>query len=83
MAQKIVFGYWYVRGVGQIGRLLLAYTGADWEDVKYNTKPEWFQKAKGEVPLDFPNLPYLIDGDFNLTETTAIAYYIIGRSDKK
>ena len=28
------------------------------------------------MDLDFPNLPYLIDGDFKLTETIAIQMYI-------
>jgi glutathione S-transferase len=32
--------------------------------------------------LEFPNLPYLIDGDFKLTESSAIAKYIIHRSGK-
>jgi glutathione S-transferase len=29
--------------------------------------------------LDFPNLPYLIDGDYNVTESSAIQRYIIKR----
>jgi glutathione S-transferase len=33
--------------------------------------------------LDFPNLPYLIKGDFKLTESIAIAKYIAKISDKK
>jgi glutathione S-transferase len=33
------------------------------------------------LALDFPNLPYLIRGDFKITESTAIANYII-RSSK-
>ena len=28
------------------------------------------------MPHDYPNLPYLIDGDVNLTETAAIMKYI-------
>lgn len=32
--------------------------------------------------LEFPNLPYLIDGDFTLTETDAIIRYIIKRADR-
>lgn len=32
--------------------------------------------------LEFANLPYLIDGDFKLTESTAIARYIIQLAGK-
>lgn len=32
--------------------------------------------------MEFPNLPYLIDGDFKLTESAAIAKYIINKSGK-
>ena len=38
MDNKIKFGYWGVRGAGQVSRHLLAYTGAQWEDVKYVTR---------------------------------------------
>jgi len=33
--------------------------------------------------LDFPNLPYLIDGDLKITESKAIERYIIARSGNK
>jgi glutathione S-transferase len=32
--------------------------------------------------LTFPNLPYLIDGDFKITESRAICHYIIKKSGK-
>jgi glutathione S-transferase len=32
--------------------------------------------------LIFPNLPYVIDGDFKLTESKAIHLYIIKKSGK-
>lgn len=35
MADKIKLGYWGIRGAGQVSRLLLAYTKADWENVAY------------------------------------------------
>ncbi len=33
--------------------------------------------------LDLPNLPYLLDGDYNLTESGAIANYIINKWGSK
>ena len=83
MSDKITFGYWGFRGYGQVCRLLLAYTGANWEDVKYVDNDQWFEKDKKNLGLDFPNLPYLIDGDFKITESRAVNLYIILRSDKK
>lgn len=82
MADKVVHGYWGVRGAGQISRLLLAYTGAAWEDVKYTSPDQWFGKDKLEIGFNFPNLPYLIDGDLKLTETSAIHRYIPKRFGK-
>jgi glutathione S-transferase len=32
--------------------------------------------------LDFPNIPYLIDGDYSITESTAVQRYIIRRWGK-
>lgn len=31
------FAYWFTRGRGQVPRLLLAYTGAKWEDMSYKS----------------------------------------------
>jgi hypothetical protein len=42
MDKKVTLGYWAIRGRGQISRLLLAYTGAVWEDVKYTEPGQWF-----------------------------------------
>ena len=75
-------GYWGTRGAGQIGRLLLAYCGFEWEEVKYVEREKWFDEDKKNLGFDFPNLPYLIDGDFKLTETKAIQNYVIKKSGK-
>ena len=82
MTDKVVHGYWAFRGLGQTSRLLLAYCGALWEDVRYVDPQQWFGKDKQELGLDFPNLPYLIDGDFKLTESNAIQRYIIKKYGK-
>ena len=39
---------------------------------------EWL-KDKYSLGLDFPNLPYFIDGDVRITETVAIHKYIAGK----
>lgn len=79
---KITLGYWGIRGRGQLPRLLLAYTGADWTDVQYTAHEKWFANDKQTLGFDFPNLPYLIDGDVKITESTAICSYIIESSSK-
>jgi len=34
---KLTLGYWGVRGLGQIARLLAAYVGTELNDVRYTT----------------------------------------------
>jgi glutathione S-transferase len=50
-------------------RLLLAFTETDYEEKTFELGPmddyrncEWFQ-IKQSLGLDFPNLPYYMDGD--------------------
>jgi len=79
----VTIGYWKIRGLGQYLRLLLSYTGTEFEDVQLDDQEKWFKESKFQLGLDFPNLPYLIDGDFKMTESHAIAQYIINRSGHK
>ncbi len=67
MSDKLILGYWGFRGYGQIARLLLAYAKANWEEVTYTDGDKWFKEDKINLGLAFPNLPYLIDGDFSVT----------------
>jgi len=78
-SSSVTLGYWAIRGLAAIPRLLLAYTGTPWTDKLYKTPEEW-GADKEALGLAFPNIPYLIDGDFKLTESRAIALYIIRRS---
>jgi glutathione S-transferase len=80
MAPKL--GYWNIRGLGQPIRLLLAHAGQEVEEKRYNYGPpptfdrsEWFNE-KFTLGLDFPNLPYLIDGDVKLTQSAVIMRYL-------
>lgn len=80
---KFKLGYWKVRGRGQVPRLLLAYSGVDFEECNYTLGgPEWGEQDKKNMGLNFPNLPYLLDGDYNITESSAIPRYIIKRWGK-
>jgi len=75
-------GYWNIRGLAQPIRLLLAYTGTDYEDKRYTIGPapdwdrtEWLSD-KQSLGLDFPNLPYYLDGEVKLTQSLAIIRHI-------
>ncbi|KAG1669952.1 Phosphatidylserine decarboxylase proenzyme, mitochondrial [Nymphon striatum] len=75
-------GYWEIRGMAQPIRHLLTYVGVDFEDklYKYGPPPEYSTKnwtdVKFTLGLDFPNLPYYIDGDLKITQSDAILGYL-------
>ncbi|XP_048409515.1 glutathione S-transferase Mu 3-like [Stegostoma tigrinum] len=78
----MILGYWDIRGLAQPIRLLLEYTGTAYEEKLYSCgeapnydKSCWFD-VKSKLGLDFPNLPYLIDGDVKITQSNAIMRYI-------
>ncbi|XP_029995061.1 glutathione S-transferase Mu 1-like [Sphaeramia orbicularis] len=74
--------YWDIRGLAQPIRLLLEYTGTNYEDKFYRCgeapnydKSCWFDE-KPKLGMDFPNLPYLEDGDRKISQSNAIMRYI-------
>ncbi|CAD5120137.1 DgyrCDS8715 [Dimorphilus gyrociliatus] len=77
-----VLGYWKIRGLAQPIRLMLKYCNIEFEDKYYECGPapdfsrECWLKEKFTLGLDFPNLPYYIDGDVKLTQSRAILHYI-------
>ncbi|CAN7940737.1 unnamed protein product [Ixodes hexagonus] len=77
-----VLGYWDIRGLAQALRNLLEYAGVEYEDKRYSfgTGPEWTRDEwladKPSLGLDFPNLPYYLDGDVKLTQSLAILRYL-------
>lgn len=84
-AAKPVLGYWKIRGLASAIRYQLAYSGKlpniDFDEEVYvqGDGPEFSRASWTDVKFDqgltYPNLPYLKDGDFSLTESGAIHRY--------
>ncbi|CAK8678998.1 unnamed protein product [Clavelina lepadiformis] len=80
---KITVGYWDIRALAEPIRMILEYCGADYEDKRYQLRGEspnidrsdWLD-VKFKLGLEFPNLPYLIDGDVKMTQQWAIIKYV-------
>ena len=79
----LILGYWGIRGLAQQIRLVLSYLGQPFEDKNYTDRQQWFEHDKPTLGFAFPNIPYLIDGEFKLTESSAIQKYVINRSNDK
>jgi glutathione S-transferase len=79
---EIIVGYWPIRGRAGVLRNLLTYVGLPYKNHLYNPA-EWFGKDKQELGFDYPNLPYIIDGDKKITESSALLYYIPIRAGKR
>ncbi|XP_042536198.1 glutathione S-transferase Mu 2 isoform X6 [Dipodomys spectabilis] len=78
----MTLGYWDIRGLAHAIRLLLEYTDTSYEEKKYSMgdapdydRSQWLSE-KFKLGLDFPNLPYLIDGAHKITQSNAILRYI-------
>ncbi|XP_023577435.1 glutathione S-transferase Mu 1 isoform X3 [Octodon degus] len=78
----VTLGYWDIRGLAHAIRLLLEYTDTSYEEKRYSMgdapdydRSQWLNE-KFKLGLDFPNLPYLIDGTHKLTQSNAILRYI-------
>ena len=83
---KVKLGYWRTRGLAQQIRLLLEYTNTPYEDIRYEQGEapicdrSYWMSIKFTLGLDFPNLPYYMDGDYKLTQSDAIMRYIADKN---
>jgi glutathione S-transferase len=85
---KPILGYWTTRGLAAPIIYLLKHVGVDYEHKEYDLKikadgsvdgSDWFGVKPSMTMLDFPNLPYFIDGDVTLSENLAICEYICAK----
>ena len=77
--------YWKMRGIAEPIRVLLHYLDIDYIEQMYElgdapdfSRDKWLSE-KFNLGLEYPNLPYLFDGDCKLTESNAILRYICGK----
>ena len=78
----MILGYWNVRGVTHPICMLLEYTDSSYDEKRCTMgdapdfdRSQWLNE-KFKLGLDFPNLPYLIDGSHKITQSNAILRYL-------
>jgi glutathione S-transferase len=64
MADKLVLGYWGIRGRAQPLKFLLEYTKVPYDLKVYTDPTEWFGKDKPALDSNpYANIPYIKEGD--------------------
>lgn len=81
--EQVTLGYWGLKGVAEPIRWLLAYLGQEYTEVNPE-HAEWpAQKAQLQADgMAFPGLPYLIDGDWKMSESRAIPFYLANKYER-
>ena len=80
-----ILGYWDIRGLATPIRLLLVQAGVEYEEKFYTAGgPPDFDRShwtneKFNLGLEFPNLPYYIDGETKLTQSGVILRYLANK----
>eukprot|EP01104_Vermistella_antarctica_P011223 TRINITY_DN3121_c0_g1_i4.p2 TRINITY_DN3121_c0_g1~~TRINITY_DN3121_c0_g1_i4.p2 ORF type:complete len:234 (-),score=76.25 TRINITY_DN3121_c0_g1_i4:525-1199(-) len=77
---KPIIAYWDIRGLAEPIRTLFEYLGVDYEDKRYlctadGDRSSWTD-VKFTLGLNYPNLPYIIDGDVRITQSNALLRYV-------
>ncbi len=72
------FVYWPIKGLAEHIRWLLNYCAVEYRETTVDDYDKWLAEKNG-LGLPFPNLPYIVDGDFKLSESQAIARYVCAK----
>jgi len=79
---QMTIAYWHIRGLGAPLRMMALFAGEDPDfktyDVPNDGFKHWFQEDKPVLLKKnaMMNLPYIVDGDFVLTQTDPIINYL-------
>ena len=88
MESNYTLGYWKIRGLGFHIRAVFEYVGVQYaiKDFVQGDGPEFSREQwyieKPSLAMDFPNLPFLFDGELKISETLAIMRHIANKHDK-
>uniref|UniRef100_A0A2K6T7E6 Glutathione S-transferase n=1 Tax=Saimiri boliviensis boliviensis TaxID=39432 RepID=A0A2K6T7E6_SAIBB len=81
----MTMGYWDIHGLARAICLLLEYTDSSYKEKKYRMgdapdydRSQWLNE-NFRLGLDFPSLPYLIDGAHKITQSNIILHCIACR----
>ena len=74
-------GYWGIKGIAEPVRWAALALGVQVTEKNPASREEWAESKKS-LHTDFPNLPYLKDGDFVLTESSALPIYLAHKAGK-
>jgi len=80
-SSNLILGYWDIRGLAEPIRALLAYLELPYENKKIASFDQW-KSEKESAQYNFPNLPYLVDGEKTITEAEAIEAYICLKANR-
>ncbi|GBO10782.1 Glutathione S-transferase Mu 1 [Araneus ventricosus] len=78
---KPILAYWNIRGLSEPILYLLHYKNVDFENKTYVHGTDNWRKDKFNLGLDFPNLPYYLEDDIKISQSTAILRYLARKYD--
>ena len=78
---EIEFGMWNIKGIAEPTRWVFLHFGLNVKEWNPANEAEWEEKKK-TLNTNFPNLPYIKDGDFILTETNALGPYLAEKAGR-
>jgi len=77
---KLTLTYWPLRGLCKPIEWILEYAGVEHDISRIFEYEKWLQE-KATLPLDYPNLPHIVDGDVRMSESIAICKYLARKHD--